>query len=105
MDKVAGKQGDREIDPRGQRELMLMLHRCCSGYVVACVQCVFVCMCVSTLRSHDRDSGSAVILGSTMQLAGADRSEGSMSNRAACRCFCVCSEVNARESPPKRHNH
>lgn len=76
--ELAGKRGDREIDPRGRRELML--HRCCCGYVVACVRCVFVC--VSALRSHDRDSGSAVISGATMRLAGADRSGGFMSNRA-----------------------
>lgn len=69
---------ETEIDPRGRRELML--HRCCCGYVVACVRCVFVC--VSALRSHDRDSGSAVISGATMRLAGADRSGGFMSNRA-----------------------
>lgn len=87
MVELACKQGDREIDPRGQQELMLMLRRCCSEYVVACVRCVFVW--ASTLRSHDRDSGSAVIPGATMRSAGADRSGGFMSDRAECERFCV----------------
>lgn len=51
--------------------------------------CVCVHVCVSTLRSHDRDSGSAVIPGAEMRLAGADRSGGLMSDRAVCGRFRV----------------
>ena len=54
-----------------------------------CALCVCVHACVSPLRSHDRDSGSAVILGATMRLAGADRSGVFMSERAAFGHFCV----------------
>lgn len=70
--------------------------------------CVCVHVCVSTLRSHDRDSGSAVIPGAEMRLAGADRSGGvhvGQSSVWALPCVCACSaEEDTRVLPPKRHN-
>lgn len=72
-----------------------------------CASCVCVHVSASTLRSHDRDSGSAVIPGATMRSAGADRSGGFVSDRALL-CVRVCVAV-LQETPgyylPKHHNH
>lgn len=70
---------------------------------MACVRCVFVC--VSTLRSHDRDSGSAVILGATMRLAGADRSGGVHVQQSSVVSVCALWYGDTGVLPPKRHNH
>lgn len=60
---------------------------CCCAVAVA-DRSIFVS--VSTLTRHDRDSGSAVNSGTTMWLAGTDRSWGFMSQSAACGHVCVC---------------
>lgn len=106
----AGWQTGGEKDTRGHWELIFMLHRFCSRYVVACVCCVFVCMHV--FLHWGAMTGTRVQLSLRAVRCDWPGLTGQCGSCPTEQCVgspvclhVVCSAVDTRVLPPKRHNH